>query len=162
MKHWLRQYEALAFARMKRSTFFVPNVPKARFIAEGDFIFHAPSGVLHSAKTERQALPVFLFWLRYGIGFCGARIFVRLRWSLRRKNPTAATQPTRCIRPRRRSYMPQKFVPHFRGPHRLPPRLPLQVQIPSEQNKRAIDDGSFILAEKEGFEPSRQLPDLHP
>jgi hypothetical protein len=60
MKHWLRQYEALAFARMKRSAFFVPNVPKARFIAEGDFIFYASSGVLHSAKTKRQALPVFL------------------------------------------------------------------------------------------------------
>ena len=53
MKHWLRQYEALANACMKRSTFFVPNVPKARFIAEGNFIFHAPSGVLHSAKTKK-------------------------------------------------------------------------------------------------------------
>ena len=28
MKHWLRQYEALALARMKRSAFFVLNVPK--------------------------------------------------------------------------------------------------------------------------------------
>ena len=64
MKHLLRKYEALAFARMKRSTFFVPNVPKACFIAEGDFIFHTPSGVLHSAKTKRQAMPVFLFWRR--------------------------------------------------------------------------------------------------
>ena len=52
MKHWLRQYEALAFARMKRSARFVPNVPKARFIAEGGFIFHASLGALHSAKTK--------------------------------------------------------------------------------------------------------------
>jgi len=52
MKHWLRQYEALAFARMKRSAHFFSNVPKARFIAEGGFILHVPSGALHSAKTE--------------------------------------------------------------------------------------------------------------
>ena len=64
MMHLLRKYEALANACMKRSAFFVPNVPKARFIAEGDFIFHAPSGALHSAKTKRQAMPVFLFWRR--------------------------------------------------------------------------------------------------
>jgi hypothetical protein len=38
---------------MKRSAFFVHNVPKARFIAEGDFIFHAPSGALHSAKNKK-------------------------------------------------------------------------------------------------------------
>ncbi len=64
MKHWLRQHEALACARMKRSAFSVPNVPKAHFIAEGDFIFHALLGALHSAKTKRQAMPVLLFWRR--------------------------------------------------------------------------------------------------
>ena len=45
---------------MKRSAFFVFNVPKARFIAEGDFILHAPSGALHSAKQKTT---------RWG-GFC--------------------------------------------------------------------------------------------
>ena len=61
MKHWLRQYEALANARMKRSAFFVPNVPKARFIAEGDFMLHAPSGALHSAKQKTIRMDGFLF-----------------------------------------------------------------------------------------------------
>lgn len=54
MKHWLRQYEALAFARMKRSA--RPHVAKARFIAEGGFIFHVPSGALHSAKAKRTGV----------------------------------------------------------------------------------------------------------
>ena len=56
MKHWLRQYEARALARMKQSAFSAFNVPKARFIAEGGFIFHAPSGALHSAKAKRTGI----------------------------------------------------------------------------------------------------------
>ena len=33
VKHWLRQYDALAFARVKRSARGLLNVPQARFIA---------------------------------------------------------------------------------------------------------------------------------
>ena len=36
----------------------------------------------------------------------------------------------------------------------------------SEENKKkrqsSVENCRFFLAEKEGFEPSRQLPDLHP
>ena len=44
MKHCaFAQYEANSLCEfMKRSAFFVFNVPKARFIAAGDFILHAP------------------------------------------------------------------------------------------------------------------------
>ena len=44
----------------------------------------------------------------------------------------------------------------------FPRRLPLGFKSFRQQIKRTINDGSFYLAEKEGFEPSRQLPDLHP
>ena len=55
MKHSLCEYEAEALgllrsggvAAMNRSALFLLRVPKARFIAEGCFIFHAPKGALH-------------------------------------------------------------------------------------------------------------------
>ena len=69
MKHRLRrydalryaQYEALAFAPVKQSALFAPHVPKARFIAKGDFILHTPSGALHSTKQKTTRSGGFLF-----------------------------------------------------------------------------------------------------
>ena len=48
------------------------------------------------------------------------------------------------------------------GARRCPPRGRFGFKSFQQQIKRTINDGSFYLAEKEGFEPSRQLPDLHP
>ena len=130
MKHWLRQYEALANACMKRSAFFVPNVPKARFIAVGDFMLHAPSGALHSAKTKRQALPVLLFW--------------------RRRRDSSAAQ---CNSKRRSAPLPLRSAP--RGyPNSPPDCLAYALRISSKAKQKTTRLGGFCLAEKERFELS--------
>ena len=63
---------------------------------------------------------------------------------------TAAPTPARCIRRRRRSQA-------------LPAPFGARVQSPlTRKTSRRPDGRRLVLAEKEGFEPSRRLPDLLP
>ncbi len=63
---------------------------------------------------------------------------------------TAAPTPARCIRRRRRSQA-------------LPAPFGARVQSPLKRKTSRRPDGRrLVLAEKEGFEPSRRLPDLLP
>ena len=63
---------------------------------------------------------------------------------------TAAPTPARCIRRRRRSQaLPAPFGAR------------VQTQLKRKTSRRP-DGRRLVLAEKEGFEPSRRLPDLLP
>lgn len=46
---------------MNRSALRPFHVPQARFIATGDFIFHAPSGALHFHQRKKQASRLAFF-----------------------------------------------------------------------------------------------------
>ncbi len=74
MKHALRLHEA------KRV--FVLNVPKARFIAAGDFILHTPIGALHSAKTKRAQKCSLCFGGEGGIHCSFTRLAAPLRCAI--------------------------------------------------------------------------------
>ena len=68
MKHWLRQYEAFATQIWSEAHFSFSMCRKARFIAEGDFIFHAPQGALHFRHKEKSRCNSICFFLCGGKG----------------------------------------------------------------------------------------------
>ena len=88
--------------------------------------------LLHNKKQKiTESLRFKDFMAEIGIGFCGARIFFRLRWSLRRENSTASTPTARCIRPRRRSP--------------LSPSRALGFKSLLQQNKKAVLCTTFLF-----------------
>lgn len=63
MKHWLRQYEARAIARMKRSARFF-QCAGGTLHSDSDFILHALIGALH---CNQKKFPSHSTWEFFGI-----------------------------------------------------------------------------------------------
>ena len=93
-------------------------MPKAGFIAEGDFIFYAPSGAL---KTKQKNHPTdgFFVWRRRRDSFVSVAAAYATPWLFRRRPLRGATQTvprTVWLTPFESLINTPKFVPHFRGP----------------------------------------------